>query len=93
MRIHSKCSLEGVVAFPQAVFHQRCEVRNAIVDKHCVLPPGFRVGFDSEWDKSNFPVSKGGIVIVTNEAMKSLKERRPDLFEAIPLKQNPNRPK
>ena len=93
VRIHSKCSLEGVVAFPQAVFHQRCEVRNAIVDKHCVLPPGFRVGFDSEWDKSNFPVSKGGIVIVTNEAMKSLKERRPDLFEAIPLKQNPNRPK
>ena len=93
VRIHSKCSLEGVVAFPQAVFHQRCEVRNAIVDKHCVLPPGFRVGCDSEWDKANVPVSKGGIVIVTNEAMKSLKERRPDLFEAIPLKQNPNRPK
>ncbi|HEY5650339.1 MAG TPA: glucose-1-phosphate adenylyltransferase, partial [Acidimicrobiia bacterium] len=40
-------------------------VRNAIIDKHVVVPPGFRIGFDPEEDRANgFEVVDSGIVAV-----------------------------
>ena len=40
------------------------KIRNAIVAEKAVVPPNARIGYDSEADLSQFPVSEKGIVIV-----------------------------
>jgi len=39
-------------------------VRRAIIDKHVVIPPGARIGVDSDADRSRFTVSPTGVVVV-----------------------------
>ena len=39
-------------------------VRNAIVDKHNTIPDNAQLGVDPEWDRRNFTVSDGGIVVM-----------------------------
>ncbi|MGD2061835.1 MAG: glucose-1-phosphate adenylyltransferase, partial [Acidimicrobiia bacterium] len=47
------------------VIESGAQVRNAIIDKNVVVPPGFRIGFDPEEDRANgFDVTESGIVAV-----------------------------
>ena len=40
-------------------------VRNAIVDKNVVIPPGAQIGVDSEHDRARgFVISEGGVTVV-----------------------------
>lgn len=41
---------------------QRC-----IVDKHVLIPPGERIGFDRVRDAERFTVSDRGIVVIARE--------------------------
>ena len=91
VRIHSKNYLEGVVIFPNAVIHRGCRIKKAIIEKRCVIPPNFEIGFDRARDEEYFYVSEGGITVVTRKMLDKLKSEKPDLFEHIPPRA-PDRP-
>ncbi len=39
-------------------------IRNAVIDKNVVVPPGTRIGVDREEDEARFTVSDGGVVVL-----------------------------
>jgi glucose-1-phosphate adenylyltransferase len=63
---HSHASIESSVLLPDADIGRSVTLRNAIIDRGCVVPDGMRIGVDPEQDRANgFRVSKGGVVLVT----------------------------
>jgi glucose-1-phosphate adenylyltransferase len=44
-------------------------VKHAIIDKHCKLPSGTRIGVDAEEDRRRFHVTEKGIVLVVPEML------------------------
>jgi glucose-1-phosphate adenylyltransferase len=50
--------LEGVEVGRRARLHK------VIIDKGCIIPEGFAIGFDADEDARNFKISKGGIRVV-----------------------------
>jgi glucose-1-phosphate adenylyltransferase len=60
---------EGAVVENSLLFHgvtvgEGAQVRRCIVDKHVVIPPGERIGFDRARDAERFTVSDCGVVVI-----------------------------
>ena len=60
---------EGAVVENSLLFHgvtigEGAQLQRCIVDKHVVIPPGERIGFDRERDSERFTVSDRGIVVI-----------------------------
>ena len=57
--------MDHCVLSEDVVIESGAQVRNAIIDKNVVVPPGFRIGFDAEEDRARgFEVTESGIVAV-----------------------------
>ena len=56
VRVHSFSSIENSILLNSVEVLEDCKVRNAIIDKHVVLPPGTTIGYDREQDEKNFTV-------------------------------------
>jgi glucose-1-phosphate adenylyltransferase len=67
--VQSFADIEGVVALPEVTISEHSKIRNAIIDKGCVIPPGMEIGVNKEKDKKQFYVSPNGIVLVTPEML------------------------
>jgi glucose-1-phosphate adenylyltransferase len=67
--VHSYCNIEDSVIFPEVDIGRRCDIRKAVIDKGCVIPPDTRIGMDPEEDAQRFHVSEGGVVLVTPEML------------------------
>ncbi|MEJ2361201.1 MAG: glucose-1-phosphate adenylyltransferase [Gammaproteobacteria bacterium] len=67
--VDSFADVSGVVALPEVTISEHCVIRDAIIDKGCVIPPGMKIGVDKEKDKKQFYVSPKGIVLVTPEML------------------------
>ena len=80
------------MAFPNVIIHRHCRIKNAIIDRNCVIPTGMEIGYDHEKDRKYFDVSKGGITVINRNMLKKLKEDHPELFENIP-ERSKNRPR
>ena len=52
------------MVLPGAHIGSGAKIRNAIVAEKTVVPPHARIGYDTAADRSQFIVSKNGIVIV-----------------------------
>ncbi len=63
-RIEPGAVVEGSILFDDAHVGANSVVRNAIVDKHVVIPRGRNIGVDAERDAEEFVVSPGGIVAI-----------------------------
>ena len=59
--IENSVLLDGVFVGPGAV------VRNAVLDKNCVVHEGAQVGVDSAVDRENYSVSPGGVVVLEKD--------------------------
>ncbi|MCX7960078.1 MAG: glucose-1-phosphate adenylyltransferase [Burkholderiales bacterium] len=69
VRVHSYALVEDSVILPNVEIGRHCVVRRAILDKHCRLPPGTRIGVDREEDRKRFHVTERGIALVTPEML------------------------
>jgi glucose-1-phosphate adenylyltransferase len=69
VRVHGYCTVEDSVLLPNVEVGEGSILRHAIIDKHCKLPPGFKVGVDPEEDRRRFHVTEKGIVLVAPELL------------------------
>ena len=69
VRIEERTQVERSVIMPGVHIGRNCVIRNAIIDEHCDIPDGTRVGVDPQADKERFDVTPRGIVLVTPETL------------------------
>ncbi len=66
VHIHPYSTIENSVILPDVEIGSGVKIRNAIIDRECVIPEGMHIGYDLEKDKANgFRVTGKGIVLVT----------------------------
>ncbi len=64
VRVESGAEVTESIVFEGSWIRSGARLRRTIVDKHCVIPAGFEVGFEREKDVLDFKVSRGGITTV-----------------------------
>ena len=65
VRVKDAAIVEESILFDRVEVGERAHLRNCIVEKDIVIPPGERIGLDLASDRERFTVSEGGIVVVT----------------------------
>jgi glucose-1-phosphate adenylyltransferase len=68
-RVGEHSVVEESVVLPNVTIGQHVHLRRAIIDKHCVLPDGFRAGLQPEQDRKRFTVTERGITLVTRSML------------------------
>ena len=76
-RVHSNCFLTDAVILPSCVVHRGCRLTKVVLDRGCELPRDLIIGEDAELDAKRFYRSEGGVVLVTREMLKKLRENEP----------------
>jgi len=69
VHVHSYCTVEDSVVLPNVDIGRHTILKRAVIDKYCKLPPGTKIGVDSEEDRKRFHVTDKGIVLVTPEML------------------------
>ena len=65
VRVHSGSRISGSVLMDGVEVGRGAVVRNAILDKHCVVLPGATLGVDPAHDRARgFTITEGGVVVV-----------------------------
>lgn len=65
VRINSYAHVEGSILFEGVNVGRYARIRNAIIDKGVSIPPGIRIGYDLEDDRSRgFVVTDKGVVVI-----------------------------
>ncbi len=55
------------VILPNAIIGKYCNLFNVLVVDDCIIPDGFRIGYDYELDKEFYEISENGVRLVTQE--------------------------
>ncbi len=69
VHVHSYCEIENSVVFPDVTIGRRALIRNAVIDKGCIIPPDARIGVNPKEDAEHFHVTENGVVLVTPEML------------------------
>jgi glucose-1-phosphate adenylyltransferase len=69
VRVHSYCTVEDSVILGDVDIGRHSVIRRAVIDKHCRLPAGTRIGVDVDEDRRRFHVSAHGITLVTPDML------------------------
>jgi glucose-1-phosphate adenylyltransferase len=69
--------LDESLILPRVRIGRNVRLRRAIIDKDCVLPDGFSVGFDAARDRRRFHVTEGGVTLVTAKEIVADDDSRP----------------
>ncbi len=69
VRVHNHCTIEDSVVLPNVEIGPGAIVKNAVIDKHCRVPEGMRIGLDLEHDRTRFRVTEKGRVLVVPEML------------------------
>jgi glucose-1-phosphate adenylyltransferase len=73
VRAHSYSQLERVVALPYVEIKRGARLRNAVIDRGVVIPPGLVVGDDPEEDARRFRRTDKGVCLVTQTMLDRLR--------------------
>jgi len=74
VRVHSFSQLEGAVLQPYVEVGRGAHLRNVVVDRGVIIPPGLVVGEDPESDAIRFRRSPKGTVLITQSMIDRLLE-------------------
>ena len=69
VHVHSYCKIEDSVIFSEVDIGRGSEIKKAVIDKGCILPPNTRIGVDPDEDARRFYISERGVVLVTPEML------------------------
>ena len=67
--VHSYGSIEDSVVLPDVDIGRHVHLRRVVVDKHCRIPEGMRIGYDRAEDEKRFYVSPGGVTLVSPQML------------------------
>src|SRR5262245_11598167 len=62
--LHSHSLVEDSVLMENVKVGRGAVVRKAIIDKNVVIPDGARIGFDLDYDRTRFALTRGGVVVI-----------------------------
>ncbi|MGI5289115.1 glucose-1-phosphate adenylyltransferase [Nonomuraea polychroma] len=62
--LHSHARVEDSVLMENVKVGRGAIVRKAIIDKNVVIPDGARIGFDLEYDRTRFALTRSGVVVI-----------------------------
>ena len=66
VRTNSWSTIDEAVLLPEVNVGRYCELRKAIIDRGCQIPPHTKIGIDPEEDRARgFRVTSGGVTLVT----------------------------
>jgi glucose-1-phosphate adenylyltransferase len=69
VHVHDFCTIEDSVVLPKVVVGRGTVLRKAVVDKHCRLPAGLRIGLDPAEDRRRFHVTERGVTLIIPEML------------------------
>jgi glucose-1-phosphate adenylyltransferase len=69
VRVLDHCRIEDSVILPNTRIGPDAIIRNAIIDKRCIIPEGMRIGVDLEEDAKRFHVTPKGRVLVVPQML------------------------
>lgn len=72
VRVNSFCAVEDSVLLPNVELGRRSQIRRAIVDTGCSIPPELVVGEDPELDARRFFRTEKGITLITRRMLEKL---------------------
>ncbi|MFN2487080.1 MAG: glucose-1-phosphate adenylyltransferase, partial [Acidimicrobiia bacterium] len=64
VRVEPGAVLENCILFDNVKVGAGAVLRKTIIDKNVSIPPGYRIGVDSEQDRARFEVSPSGVVAI-----------------------------
>ena len=65
-RVGEGSLVEHSVVLPGVTIGRDVRLRRAVVDKRCVLPDGFRAGYDAAADRRRFHVTERGVILISS---------------------------
>jgi glucose-1-phosphate adenylyltransferase len=72
VRAHSYSQLEGVVALPYVQISRGAQLKNVVIDRGVVIPPGLVVGEDPQDDARRFRRTDKGVCLITQPMLDKL---------------------
>ena len=69
VRVRDYSLIENTVVLPDVEVGKNCIIKNAIIDRGCMIPEGTQIGVDLEQDNLRYFVSPKGIVLVTPDML------------------------
>jgi glucose-1-phosphate adenylyltransferase len=69
--------IEQSVILPNVQIGARCRIRNAVIDKGCLIAPGMVIGEDPAEDARRFHVTENGVALVTPTMLGQVYHGRP----------------
>jgi len=69
VRVENRALIEDSVVLPDVSIGKGAVLRRVIVDKHCHIPDGLRVGVDAQEDRRRFCVSERGVTLIVPEML------------------------
>jgi glucose-1-phosphate adenylyltransferase len=64
VNVYEGAYVEGSVIMPGDRIGRGAVVRNAIIDKNVIVPPGAKIGVDLDFDRKHYTVTESGIVAI-----------------------------
>ena len=64
VKVEKNAVVEESIIFNDVTVSEGASVRRAIIDKHVLVPEGFRIGDDVKEDRRRFTVTENGIVVI-----------------------------
>jgi glucose-1-phosphate adenylyltransferase len=74
VKVHSYAYLDGAVVQPYVEIGRSARLRNCVIDRGVIIPPGLVVGEDKALDAQRFRRTERGIVLITQPMLDKLKK-------------------
>lgn len=72
VKVHSYANLDGAVVQPYVEIGRSARLRNVVIDRGVIIPPGLVVGEDPELDARRFRRTEKGVVLITQPMIARL---------------------